>query len=223
MTLRDFTVERCDDEAGAAVVFLPSSGPGRVQDMALMNNRARGVSIVDSSRITVANNIIGDNDLEGVLISGKSTGNVVENNLIGTSLGESDAGNGEWGVVSEGTRNMIRGNLIAFNGAGGVKLQANVPMKAGGNTVRANRIGANDATDLGNNGRGVLVEQPAALVTDNLISGNTGSGVELRSSGARRPSGARRRARATRSSRPTATSPASTRGTSARARSSGTR
>ena len=111
------------------------------------------------------------------------TGNVIENNYIGTDAtgtkalgngqGVDDEGSGDtYGGTTAGLGNVISGNLGAGLAAGGSV------------TIEGNHIGT-DATGnvaLGNRGYGIDADQDAAahllsvIITHNVVSGNGGDG-----------------------------------------------
>ena len=133
----------------------------------------------------------------GILISGDSTtGNLVQGNYIGTGDdGISQIGNQADGVdIVDSPANTIggtsagAGNLFADNGGDGVDLDGATNTLVAGNLIGTNGEG-NGA--LGNAKVGVVIEDastgntiggttPGAL---NVISGNSGDGVDIEGSG----------------------------------------
>ena len=141
-----------------------------------------------------AGNVISGNEQYGVLlVDAGSTGNLVQGNLIGTTLsGDGDLGNRLSGVVaSNAPTNTIGGatsgaqNVISGNDEHGVLL---VNAGSTGNLVQGNFIGttAGGDADLGNTRNGVRLQGApsntiggTAAGTGNVISGNDRAGVFL--------------------------------------------
>jgi titin len=177
-----------------------------------MGNAWWGVAIRDAADNIVggpaanAGNVISGN-LEGgvaILFMG-SVGDVVQGNKIGTDVtGKVALGNGfsgvyigDWGVSGDAACDDViggsapgDGNVISANGNWGVWITG---VGAKGNVVQGNDIGTDSSGSvaLGNALSGVMIDRGAA---DNLVGGasardantiehNTGSGVELPSSG----------------------------------------
>jgi hypothetical protein len=139
-----------------------------------------------------AGNVISGNSSNGIQITGSGTsGNLVENNNIGTNkTGTAAVGNGVGVTINGGaTGNMIgggamsTGNLISGNTGDGVVISG---MGTNNNLVQSNSIGTNAAETgaLGNvNGVSILAGAAnntvggATAVAGNLISGNSAAGV----------------------------------------------
>ncbi len=144
-----------------------------------------------------ARNVIAGNGGAGVNLIGQGTSNtVVANNFIGTDRnGTGPVGNGSGGVsISDASSNTIggafRGNLISANSVGGVLINND---SAQNNVVLGNTIGmaVDGVTALGNAGSGVTISDASSNVVGgtgaglrNLISGNTASGVSIRTTSA---------------------------------------
>jgi hypothetical protein len=164
-----------------------------------LGNGEEGVSILHAPDNVIGGtdasllgrNIIAGNGGNGVRIDYPgASGNLVQNNFIGTNIGGDVAMPNFIGVVviREAADNLIGGadagdgNVISGNQNAGIALST------GGNTVQGNLIGlTSDGTaDLGNNGDGIetlLADNsliggttPAAR---NVISGNQGDGIHL--------------------------------------------
>ncbi len=154
-------------------------------------NELNGIEIVDSNNNTIGGtptnsstpgNVISGNTLDGLLITGASSSNVVRGNFIGTTTGGEDPlGNHEDGVlISAGaSSNQIggsggvgpagAGNFISGNTQDGVQINgAGTNM----NVVAGNAIGtySSGLTGKGNVGNGVSVFDGAS---QNLIGGAT--------------------------------------------------
>jgi parallel beta-helix repeat protein len=149
----------------------------------------------DSS--TIRSLVINRFEGNGITIN-SSHGNTIAGNYIGLdSTGAVDQGNASRGVrLTNSANNTIGGvtsadrNLISGNGSRGVYIEG---VASSGNVVCGNYIGL-DVTgtlDRGNSGSGVkIVGAPnntiggATAATRNVISGNSGRGVHIDSSGA---------------------------------------
>ena len=174
-------------------------------------NAGDGVTISDGADNTIggvgngAGNVISGNTEDGVEISGVGSGiagNLVVGNLIGTNAtGSAAIANGKEGVEidSGATDNTIggltampgtgAGNLISGNTGDGVEIDGSGMI---GNVVAGNLIGT-DVTGtvaLANGGDGVLISGApsntiggATASSRNVISGNTGDGVEIDGTG----------------------------------------
>jgi hypothetical protein len=132
-------------------------------------------------------------DRFGIEIMG--TNNKVEGCYIGTDANGAlaNAGNGQGGIVVQGSGNIIGGpteaarNIISGNGFGTTDPGGNgihVPAP-GGVTIEGNYIGVDrtGAQPAANWVRGVLIEGPNVVVRRNVISGHAGAGVYVITTG----------------------------------------
>ena len=106
---------------------------------------------------------------------------LLESNTIGTDWrGQIDLGNSGNGIlILGGSDNVIESNVVSGNGLNGIAISGNAADRntLNGNTVGA-RFGGNSA--LPNHSNGVsIVDGDLNRITNNTISGNTESGVEL--------------------------------------------
>ncbi|RUL86295.1 NosD domain-containing protein [Tautonia sociabilis] len=182
-----------------------------------LGNRDDGVQIVDSTGNTIGGldpaeaNLISGNR-RGVVIGqgqGRTTGNLVVGNRIGTNASGSAAlGNAQEGVLlasgavgntiggeNAGAGQRTAGNLISGNGGSGIRVLGE---GASGNLLLGNSIGtgAAGAVPIGNGVDGIRIEgrpsntiggvnPPAGgLTAGNLVSGNAGAGIRLIGAGA---------------------------------------
>ena len=180
-------------------VGLNASGTGAIANgtgIAFLNGASAGDAAID--------NVISGNQNAGILIgpfgsSLHNSGALVEGNLLGTdptgtiALGNSGPGV-EIGAYSSG--NTIggsapgTGNLISANLGAGVSISGTTSV---GNVVLGNEIGTDLAGTVAmpNSGPGVLITGGATnntiggtvAGTGNLISGNTGDGIEISGTG----------------------------------------
>jgi hypothetical protein len=159
-----------------------------------LGNHGNGVTVGSGDLIggtqTGAGNLISGNGGDGIGISGLS--DLVQGNLIGTDVtGTVALGNAFVGVyVDLGYNNVIGGigggNVISANGTAGIQIDGTMLMPTG-NLVQGNYIGT-DATGtraLGNTIGVTLEFAPnntvggTAAGAGNIISGNTGIGIEI--------------------------------------------
>lgn len=148
------------------------------------DNTVGGVAVADR-------NLISGQVLRGVgIIRSNSTGNLIQNNYIGTNAaGTAAIANQQHGIfVDEGSGNTIGGttaaslNLVSGNSVDGIHI---TDLLAAANLVQGNRIGTNAAgtAAIGNARHGVYVLSApdnfvgGGLGAGNLISGNGGNGV----------------------------------------------
>jgi hypothetical protein len=152
-----------------------------------------GTSNTVGSTAGPARNIVSGNGKDGVLLDSGASGNLLQGNFLGTSYnGTSALGNSGNGIEDAGTSNTVGGtvsgsrNVIAANNGDGVLLDAT----ASNDLVQGNYIGTNDtgSAALGNS-NGVAIQGSGntlggtVTAARNIISGNTGDGVLLASSG----------------------------------------
>jgi hypothetical protein len=162
-------------------------------DVRTAGNRVGGTNVSDR-------NVISGNTDDGIAVeSAAATGNSVEGNYIGVdSTGTVPIANSANGVsIKTGASDNIVGglvagsaNIISGNTSNGIAVR-----NAGttGNTIQGNRIGTNAAGTgaVANGGDGVQITDGAQTTTvggttaagRNVISGNTGDGVQLISLG----------------------------------------
>jgi len=150
-------------------------------------------------------NVISGNTGDGIYFfndgAGSVNGSDIEGNFIGLDArGTSDFGNGGYGVFIEGLGfpNSVSGNnigngpndsgdgkrnYISGNAGSGIYIAGGHVTKAfGWNQIANNYIGTdvNGTNAIPNDSGGVyIIESDAVQVIDNLISGNTGYGVEI--------------------------------------------
>jgi uncharacterized repeat protein (TIGR01451 family) len=149
--------------------------------------------IVGAASCVIRGLVVNGFDGNGIEIT--SSSNVrIEGNFLGTNAdGTGSKANGETGVmVNVGDNNVIGGtttsarNIISGNSSGGVSLLNS----AAGNFIQNNYIGTDKTgvADLGNGGDGItLVSGNAGVINSiigspgagNVISGNTGFGVQF--------------------------------------------
>ena len=159
-----------------------------------LGNTIEGVAIDGSTGNLIGGtaagtgNLISGNLGRGVDIFSAATGTIVEGNDIGTKLGGTGAlGNHGDGVALFSNGNTVGGtslaarNIIAANNGNGVLINSS------GSLIEGNSIGidATGTSALGNTGDGVLVGGSSNTIggtttgASNLISANTGNGVEI--------------------------------------------
>jgi len=144
-------------------------------------------------------NIISGATQDGIVATGDADSITIVGNLIGTDVtGLASLPNGREGIRINGTSEMqdllIGGasasqrNVVSGNTGHGIFLRADIDGdKGSGSFVRGNTIGvsADGLSDLGNLGDGIRVEGISGsksdhiTIDDNLIGGNSGSGIWL--------------------------------------------
>lgn len=166
--------------AGSHTIGGLGSGEGNL----VMGNGENGIEISSASGTnnSIEGNVASGSGGYGILISSATTatvrGNIVGLNSAGTAayanangIGLTGAGTFTIGGSTAAERNVISGNTTV-----------GVVLTAGTSTLEGNYIGAGSdgATDLGNGGNGVTGSGVAGLsLTNNVISGNGGLGVQL--------------------------------------------
>ena len=158
-----------------------------------LGNGQSGVFVNASPGVTIGGttaallNVISGNTGDGVrILSSASSGSVVEGNYLGVdATGRSALGNGNDGVLLDGTTGVTVGgtsaasiNVISGNAASGVEFGG---ASSTGDVVLGNRIGTDSDGVLAlGNSTGVFVNNsPSNMVVGNLISGNVGPGVHV--------------------------------------------
>ncbi|MCS6861036.1 MAG: cohesin domain-containing protein, partial [Abditibacteriales bacterium] len=166
-----------------------------------VGNGAHGVRLFNCARNTVGGtdparrNLIAGNGASGVSLEGGGNHRVL-NNYIGTTRGGSAAlpNGGEGVFINASANNEVgapsAGNVLSGNRGAGVRI---VGAAATNNVVAGNRIGTTAGGDAAlPNRRGVVIALSAnsntvggtATGAGNVISGNTGAGVEIVGAGA---------------------------------------
>jgi hypothetical protein len=162
----------------------------------VLSNAFHGVAISGGAQNNIvgtttpgAGNVISGNTIDGVFITGANTNNnVVQGNLVGLNAnGSAGAPNGGAGVdVANGPQSTIvgPGNVVSGNAASGVIVNA-----VNGTMVQGNYIGTNPGGTIAipNSQAGVYIAFGAqntavggtATAARNIISGNTGDGIDL--------------------------------------------
>jgi hypothetical protein len=160
-------------------------------------------NVIGSSSATSVPNVIAGNISNGVLISNASGNTVINNQIgvIGSGPSAQRVGNGGYGIQiasfagGSSQNNIVGGNLvntanvIAASGQAGIFLRG---PGTTGNLIRTNLIGvdrpsSNPATNLGNVGDGIVVEEGASNNTIGgassalIVSNNDRHGIVIRS------------------------------------------
>lgn len=160
-----------------------AAGGASLTDGILINNSDNNTIGGDSAG---ERNVIAGQDFNGVTIQNGSTGNRVIGNYIGlNAAGTSAIPNDGAGVLITSGDNTVGGNtsernVISGNGSHGVNIGTN-----GNNTVRNNYIGTNAAgtARILNGGNGVNIASNDNDILSNVISGNSGRGIDLSNTG----------------------------------------
>ena len=158
---------------------------GILPDGTVSSNTGDGIEIRSGSNNVIGaagienRNIISGNKI-GININQGATGNIIRNNLIGTTAnGESSAANSEDGIlITSSSANIIGGdevayrNIIGANTRNGITIQGS---NATDNLIFGNHIGVDISGEsgLGNGIRGVHVfNSPGNIISGNVISHN---------------------------------------------------
>jgi uncharacterized repeat protein (TIGR01451 family) len=164
------------------------------------SNNMIGGSVTTINNLTINyGNVIAGTAFDGVDLTGGS-GNVVQGNIVGLNAAGTASLNQNQGDLFDGIyvttpNNTMTGNVISGNANDGIELDGpNVygfptpgPYDVRGQTITGNRIGTNAAgtAAIPNGGDGVLLNQSTNSVVGgpnagdgNVISGNTGNGIE---------------------------------------------
>ena len=162
-------------------IALPNAGKGIVQYMS--------GSYEKEYDITIRNNLISGNNLTGIMASfGPSVnGYKILNNRVGTDrTGAYALPNGGGGIHIQGSDNEIRGNLVSGNRFAGISV-----VTGDNNTVAGNNVGTDIDTAYaipngqdeasGFFGMGIYIfgDVTNVDVTDNVVSGNFRSGINV--------------------------------------------
>ena len=159
-------------------------------------NARTGIYVAgDTNRIggetAAERNVIAENEAHGIFIASGSDANIVQGNYIGTAAdGITPLGNGNSGIVVNGTFNLIggnsdqKGNIIADNGRHGIIINDDNALD---NVISGNRIGLGAAggngEPLGNDANGIIVQQGQnTLIGDrhaNTIAYNGENGIRI--------------------------------------------
>lgn len=138
-------------------------------------------------------NLISGNNVDGILIATGATSSTIQGNYIGINIdGDAAIPNGNVGIVtafSSGGGHLIGGNqpgarnIISGNSNDGIRFDSDT---AAGNTVEGNWIGLSADGDgaIGNGVDGIDVRSPDVSVLNNLISGNSQTGIYITSGNA---------------------------------------
>lgn len=126
---------------------------------AAIGNTEDGIALLNATTNTInGSNVISGNNAQGIHISGASSLNSIQSNNIGTlGDGTTALANTQNGILIEGgsTQNAIGGsgvgNIIAFNGANGVDIQAD---GSNDNPISQNSMFCNTARGIEENGGG---------------------------------------------------------------------
>ncbi|MFH1279225.1 MAG: right-handed parallel beta-helix repeat-containing protein [Candidatus Eisenbacteria bacterium] len=154
-----------------------------------IGNTGNGVRVQDGTMNTrIWENVISGNGLDGVEFSGNDPQyNTVRENKIGTDAnGAYDIGNGYNGVHLDHTTSLdsVVANLISGNGGYGVAIES---LEATDHHISGNYIGTDETGTyaIPNDLSGILLATSRNLIgglaegDGNLISGNTGWGIEM--------------------------------------------
>ncbi len=175
----------------AGVVIDATTQPSFSGTPLIILNWIGGVATTDGIHIsgdetTIRGFVVQNFTDEGIEVVGDNS--TIAGNYVGVRVDGSTAAGNDDGILVRGANNTIGGpdvadrNVVGGNGDDGISLDS-----GDDNTVRNNFVGitADGAGTVGNGGEGVAIQFVAVgnVVRDNVIGGNSGAGVLLRSSG----------------------------------------
>ncbi|HEV8594851.1 MAG TPA: right-handed parallel beta-helix repeat-containing protein [Thermoplasmata archaeon] len=145
------------------------------------DNAGRGIFVNDSQEVTIADNVIMNNDLTGLNVSYSVNVTVADNMIVGNGMGSpittspgpgpspmQGQGGGLWFWQTDPT--AVERNLISMNGRFGVEIGG---IGSTDLVLRDNEVTQND-------GVGIIVNQGASRITiADMVTGNGGSGIYL--------------------------------------------
>jgi parallel beta-helix repeat protein len=141
-------------------------------------NSRYGINIDESKNTIIQNNVISGNDWSGINIYGDGNPcyTVVKNNYIGTDqLGTTAKPNSNSGVyIYQSSNDSVVNNLISGNKQSGIFAQGDEFV------IMNNRVGTNRAANTAiPNGMGISCAGKYNLVMNNVVSGNTNTGISV--------------------------------------------
>ena len=174
--------------AGVVIDATTEPGPGTAPKIILDGSGSGpidGIHITGSG-VTIRGFVIQNFGDEGIEVVG--SGSTIAGNYVGVrSNGSTPAGNDD-GILVRGSNNTIGGpnaddrNVVGGNRDDGISLDG-----ADNNVIRGNYVGvtADGTGTAGNGGEGIAVQFGAAdnIIRNNVVGGNSGSGILLRSAG----------------------------------------
>lgn len=168
-----------------------------------LGNKRNGIWVDKCHRTIIRKNTICGNGDAGIEVDGfwdedpanfHSSDNNIEDNFIGTHEPTTHDGlmvaipNDNAGIhISNSTYDTIRNNIVSGNIGTGIHVQAaragnSIPIE-GYFVIENNRVGVDQRTTAAiPNGRGIAVGAKSCIVRNNIVSGNTGAGMEFNGS-----------------------------------------
>ncbi|MEW6681268.1 MAG: right-handed parallel beta-helix repeat-containing protein, partial [bacterium] len=163
-----------------AVIFSGDGARGAVISGFIINSGDNGIYCINSTDLTIANNIILKNSKNGIYCRSSSsviTGNTIRENgksgiscssFLGSITNNIIAENMEYGVISLSSSPPIIGNIIIKNGRNGINCSDSSPL------ISNNTIGENE-------GYGIFSQSSSPEIISNTISKNGKSGISFSS------------------------------------------
>lgn len=136
-------------------------------------NLSAGVQILDNINVT-------DPTVTFPVPPAHATGNILENNRIGTNAaGTGPLGNQQGVFINDASGNVLQGNVISANRSIGVQILGN---QATANFVVGNAIGTDGmgSAHLGNSVGVFVFAEPGNLISGNAVAFNARAGVQFR-------------------------------------------
>ncbi len=148
-------------------------------------NLLEAVLVIGGSDGLFTDNIVSGNGDDGFYVNGDN--HRIWSNYVGTNADGDDLGNGGYGIVANGSLNVIgqayMGNVVGFNDNGGIVLDfANDSASILSNWVGVDPLGRN----IGNDGHGLVLRGESNWVGGyapeyaNTIGNNAGHGIDVR-------------------------------------------
>ena len=131
---------------------------GRIEGCEITRNREQGISLYDSSNITIRANVIQGNK-KGIYLE-NSSDNEISNNVL--------RGNTRYGIyLMRSSRSTVVGNTTIENGLYGIRLYFSSQDTVDGNTVSGSH-------------RGIVLDKASRnTVVNNRVEGNISRGIDL--------------------------------------------
>jgi hypothetical protein len=187
-----------NNSLGGIAIRTATGTNNRVQNNDISRNLRNGIIIANQAAKNNIGpgNIITGNSENGIRVS-DCNDNIIEGNSIGISRAGFTQGvgngNSKDGISILGTDNKIKGNIISANAGHGISIMGSNTVVTG-NSIGLNYDGSDDYDGKGRltgNGKdGVYVSggddiEIGVIGQPNIISGNTGNGIFVDSSGAK--------------------------------------
>lgn len=155
---RIYGADRGEDWRGGSGIQLRRVRNGRIEGCEISGNKEQGISLYDSSNITITTNVIRGNK-KGIYLE-NSSNNEISNNIL--------RGNARYGIyLMRSFGNAVLGNISDGNGLYGIRLYS-----SSANIVEGNAVAHNE--------RGIVLDRASRnTLSGNRIEGNGSRGLDL--------------------------------------------